>query len=286
MRVRAIRYLILAALASACSRAPQASAPTEVVAQICSALPAAPSDPTWQSAPAFEAALLLQDMVEPRELEVAVERVRVRALCDGARIAFLLEWDDATRDDELRPGRFSDACAVQLPSQLAVDLPAPQMGEGGKPVEITFWRASWQAVVDGRPDDLQSLYPGAAIDHYPFEAAPLEASADRQRAMVALYAPARALGNSMAGERSTPVQELVASGPGTLAEGPPHRADGRGERTATGWAVVIARDLPSGFAPGASSQVAFAIWEGSRQEVGARKMRSAWIPLTLEGAQP
>jgi DMSO reductase family type II enzyme heme b subunit len=277
--------LILAAL-PACGGAPPPSAPTELVARACVALPSTPSDPAWNEAPTFDAPLLLQDMVEPRELQLGVERVRARALCDGARVAFRLEWDDSTRDDELRPGGFSDACAVQLPAQRSVDVPAPQMGEGGKPVEITFWRASWQATVDGRSDALQELYPGAAIDHYPFEAAPLEASADRQREMVALYSPARALGNSMTGPRSTPVQELAASGPGTLAESAPQRADGRGERTASGWAVVIARDLPGGFAPGGASQVAFAVWDGARQEVGARKMRSAWIPFVLEGAQP
>jgi len=273
-----------AALLSACREQPQASAPTEVVVHPRAALPADPADPAWQGAPAFEAPLLLQDMVEPRQLEASTSSLRVLALSDGSRIAFRLEWDDATRDDELRPGGFSDACAVQLPAQVAVDVPAPQMGEGGKPVEITFWRASWQATVDGRSDALQELYPGAAIDHYPFEAAPLEASADRQREMVALYAPARALGNSMAGARENAVQELVATGPGTLSEGASRRADGRGVRTSSGWAVVISRELPPGLTPGAAAQVAFAVWEGSHQEVGARKMRTAWVPLSLEVA--
>jgi hypothetical protein len=27
--------------------------------------------------------------------------------------------------------------------------------------------------------------------------------------------------------------------------------------------------------------VAFAIWDGARQEVGSRKMRSVWMPLSL-----
>jgi hypothetical protein len=284
MRPHLIECLLCVALAAACREQPRASAPSEVVAHARVALPAGPTDPAWLDAPVLKAPLLLQDMVEPRQLAVSTESVRVRALSDGSRLAFLLEWDDATRDDELRPGGFSDACAVQLPAAVAVDVPAPQMGESGKPVEITFWRASWQATVDGRPDELQQLYPGAAIDHYPFEAAPLAASADRQREMVALYAPPRALGNTMAGPRERPVQELVATGPGTLAEGGARRADGRGERTARGWAVVISRELPPGLAPGATTQVAFAVWEGTSQEAGARKMRTAWIPLVLEVA--
>ena len=46
--------------------------------------------------------------------------------------------------------QFPDACAVQLPAKLEPTVPAPQMGEAGKTVEITYWRAAWQAVVDGR----------------------------------------------------------------------------------------------------------------------------------------
>ena len=31
------------------------------------------------------------------------------------------------------------------------------------------------------------------------------------------------------------------------------------------------------------TQIAFAVWEGSQQEVGARKMRSVWVPLVMQG---
>ena len=34
--------------------------------------------------------------------------------------------------------------------------------------------------------------------------------------------------------------------------------------------------------PGDRGQIAFAIWEGSQHEVGSRKMRTVWIPLTVE----
>ncbi len=52
-----------------------------------------------------------------------------------------------------------------------------------------------------------------------------------------------------------------------------------------GWAVVITRPLPSGLAPGGTSLVAFAVWNGSDGDVGGRKMRTVWIPLTLTGAK-
>ena len=97
--------------------------------------------------------------------------------------------------------------------------------------------------------------------------------------MAARYAPARTLGNAMAGPRDRPVQDLVAEGPGTLAPRPSGDSNGRGQRTPDGWAVVIRCKLPDGLSPQNGSQIAFAIWEGGRQEVGARKMRTGWIPL-------
>jgi hypothetical protein len=208
--------------------------------------------------------------------------VRVRAITDGSRIALRLDWTDPTKDDLPGAGRFSDACAVQFPAKASADVPAPQMGEQGKPVEITFWRASWQAVVDGRGDTIKDLYPGATVDHYPFQAPSLENGSTAQREMEARYSPARALGNRMAGPRERAVEDLAAEGPGTLAPLPAGGSDGRGKRTADGWSVLIARRLPDGLGPGKRSQVAFAVWEGADQEAGSRKMRTGWIPIVVE----
>jgi len=47
--------------------------------------------------------------------------------------------------------------AVQLPAATTPDVPAPQMGEEGKPVEITYWSAIFQATVNGRKDDIQAF---------------------------------------------------------------------------------------------------------------------------------
>jgi hypothetical protein len=218
-------------------------------------------------------------MVEPRQLERTTPLVQVRALCDGRRVAFRLEWNDATRNDEQRPGAFSDACAVQLPSRVQADLPAPQMGEGGKDVEIVFWRAAWQAALEKGELALTDLYPNASIDHYPFEAAPARGTG---AGMALRYSPARALENDMALPRSAPIEVLVASGPGTLRPAPSGEASGAGLRTSAGWSVVLTRPLPEGFERSGRTQAAFAVWEGSAGEVGARKMRTAWVPFALE----
>lgn len=280
----ALATLTLAAFVLSCGQAPTKPA-VEVVAVQTDVLPDSPEDSSWRSAPPYKAALMLQDLVEPRLLEVSTRELRVRAMTDGQRVAFRLEWDDPTRDDLPGAARFADACAVQLPAKVERDAPAPQMGEAGRPVEITYWSAFWQASVDGRPDTIKALYPGAAPDHYPFQAPSLEPGSEAQLAMAARYAPARSLGNLMAGKRDRAVQDLRAEGPGTLTATAEALSTGRGRKTPGGWSVLIARPLPEELKWGGQSQVAFAVWEGSHQEAGSRKMRTGWIPFLTEEAQ-
>lgn len=279
---RGLAHLLLAVLVlAACGQKPPATT-AEVVVVSQPAIPSDPTDGAWQNVPVHASALMLQDMVEPRLLKASTAEVRVRAITDGTRIAFRIDWTDATKDDLPGAARFSDAVAVQLPATVAADAPAPQMGEKGRAVEITFWRAAWQATVDGRKESITELYPGASVDHYPFEAASLEKGSAAQREMAARYAPALALGNRMAGPRERPVEDLIAEGPGTVTTARSTDSTGRGQRTETGWSVVISRKLPQGMSPGKRSQVAFAVWEGAHQEAGARKMRTGWVPIVVE----
>lgn len=258
---------------------------TEVVAIQAQAVPVAPTDAAWDEVPEHPAKLLLQDLVEPRLMKTSTAEVRVRAITNGTEVAFRLEWDDKSKDDLPGPARFMDACAVQVPSQLEANVPDPQMGGQGKIVEITYWRADWQASVDGRPDSLKEIYPNASVDGYPFEANSLEKGSTAQNEMATRYAPARALGNRRVGPREAPVEDLIADGPGSLSPAPPAGSKGKGAKSDNGWSVVITRKLPNGLAPGARTQVAFAVWEGAQQETGARKMRTGWIPLLMRGAE-
>lgn len=283
--VRTTLPLVLAlAAAAACSRGPSRKVSSaEVQVQRAAKLPSSPDDPAWRSVPVHPARLLPQDVVEPRLLLPSTAVVDVQALTDGERIAFRLEWAAPAASDRSGPAIFPDACAVQLPASTGPDAPNPMMGEAGRPVEIAYWRASWQATVDGRPDTLAALYPNAKVDHYPFESASLAPGSPEQVAMAKRYAPARALGNAMAGPRDRPVEDLVAEGAGTIRPAPAARSTGAGKRTRDGWAVVIVRPLPAGVLPGGRSQVAFAVWQGAKTEAGPRKMRSGWVPLALEG---
>lgn len=274
--------LVFAVAVTACKKAAVPVSEAEVKAVFASTLPVTVDDQIWDRTPVHPAKLLLQDIVEPRLMEVSTPMVRVQAVTDGKRLAFRMSWRDATLDDVPGPGRFGDAAAVQLPLSATPDVPAPQMGEAGKTVEITYWSAIFQAMVNGRKDDISAIYPQAKIDHYPFEAASLEQGSATQQAMEKRYAPARALGNPMAGLRTAPVQDLLAEGPGTLRPAEATVSSGSGKYLEQGWTVILARPLPAGAQPGGRIQVAFAVWDGSRHEVGARKMRTAWIPLELE----
>jgi hypothetical protein len=258
---------------------------TQVVAVPATSLPGDPLDPAWSAAPEYVAVLVPQDIVEPRQMRASTPEVRVRAMSDGKELAFRLAWMDHTPNDLPQVAGFCDACAIQVPAMPGPTVPAPQMGEAGKPVQISYWNAAWQAKVDGRGDTIRDLYPRAAIDHYPFQAPSLEKGSPAQREMAARYAPARALGNPAAGPRQSPVEDLLAEGPGSLAPAPAGFSRGRGRRTVDGWAVVITRSLPAGAANPPGGQVAFAVWDGSQEEVGSRKMRTAWIPLVVQGRQ-
>lgn len=241
-----------------------------------------PTDRAWDDLPVHRAALVPQDMVEPRLLTPTTPELRVKAMADGTSIAFRLEWDDAGASDMPGPARFTDACAVQVPLATGPDLPAPQMGEAGRGVEMTYWRAAWQATCDGRGDSIRDLHPRASIDHYPFESAALPADGALRHEMALRYAPARAVGNTMAGPRSVPVEDLVAEGPGTVTRAPAQTSSGRGRRTPSGWSVVLVRRMPPGLTPVARTQVAFAVWQGLKQEAGPKKMRTGWVPLALQ----
>lgn len=288
--MRHVNALLAAGLSAAlwvttsCSKPPPAPA-TEVIVVLAKGVPSDPLDEAWSGIPEFSAALVLQDLVEPRQLTVTTTAVRVRAISSGIETAFRLEWNDPTRDDLPAAARFSDACAVQIPQKAEANLPAPQMGEKGHTVEIAYWNAARQAQVDGRGQSIKDLYPNASVDHYPFEAQPLQDDPASEQAMAKRYAPAGAVGNPVAGLPVTPVQDLIAEGPGTLTPAPCATSQGKGVRTADGWAVVIVRSTPVAVAAGRTS-IALAVWDGSHEEVGARKMRTSWIPTTFQGQTP
>ena len=280
MRTLMILIICTMALAVSCGRT-QVPTPEVNVAQV-NEITLDTNASAWDPISLHVSKMILQDLVEPRLMEASTQEVQVKAMTNGAELALRVEWLDDTQSDIAGPQHFIDGCAVQFPTRIDANVPAPQMGEVGKSVEISFWRADWQAVVDGRADDIKSFYPNASVDHYPSEAKSLENNPQAQADTAARYAPARALGNRRSGPRDQPVEDLIAEGPGTLTPAGSATSKGKGVRTAQGWAVVITRPMPAGFSGMNPSQIAFAVWEGAHTETGARKMRTGWVPLILK----
>lgn len=272
--------LLLSLVSAGCKKTPVES--TEVLAVPVAQLPSGPGDRAWDNAPEYLAKLIPQDLVEPRLTQASTPEVRVQAVTNGSEIAFRLRWMDPEQNDVEQPGKFVDACAVQVPSKLLPNPPAPQMGELGGAVQIVYWRADWQAWVNGRGDTIKDIYPNAEVTHYPFQAASLPKDSPEQQEMAQRYAPAAAVGNRRQGPRPSPVESLIAEGPGTLAPNPAIAVKGKGERTKEGWSVMMVRPLPDGLAPKARTSIAFAVWQGANNEAGARKMRSGWAPLSVQ----
>lgn len=282
----AILVLLLTAVAG-CARQP-AQDPEQVAARfVAEALPFDdPASKLWQQAAEHPTPLLMQNLTEPMLAEPGVELVKVRALHNGQWVVFRLEWSDPTQDLIPTAGRSSDAAALQFPLAPNGDVPDAAMGQQGKGVRIWYWKAVWQDDAarsrTGGADRIASLYPNAAIDHYPFQANPAARAEMEKR-----YAPARAAANPVTGPvGGGAVQVLMAEGFGNTRIAPAQQSRGSGRWVNGRWMITIARPLRGGtelgdLQVGKRSYVAFAIWDGSKAHAGSRKMRSEWTPLVL-----
>lgn len=267
------KWLIILGAALAACDAPAAEAPSaDVRAAAVNEIPAGPDDVAWDRVPVHVAEFRTQDMVEPRKLEAGTGKARIRAVHDGRTLAFRIRWEDPSEDRVRKPGTFADACAVQLPVSIGPDLPAPQMGEPGKPVAISYWTAA------ELPKDIRTLYPRAQVDHYPFAAASLEDKPQERERMEKRYAPAHALGNTA----GRPVQDLVAQGPGTLRPATDQVSRAAATRGDRKWTVMLSRPVPESLVTAGRSHVSFALWDGAAEDAGSRKMWTPWIVLRLE----
>jgi DMSO reductase family type II enzyme heme b subunit len=104
-----------------------------------------------------------------------------------------------------------------------------------------------------------------------------------------VFYPGVFAGNSMsARERKSPIEELTASGFGSLTTHEQQAANGRGVNDHGHWRVVIAMPMDSGDATkarvrvGANIPVAFAVWSGEKKNRGARKQYANWVPMEVE----
>ncbi len=234
----------------------------------------------WKQAKPVAVPILPQTVATPIHPDNAVKELQARAVHNGQWLALLLTWKDPTRDDRIVTDEFGDQVAVEFPIEYNPDrLPSPMMGNAGGRVNIVQWRAAFQRDMEQGEPEVKALYPNAVVDLYPDYV--LRATDARP------YMGALGVDNPISRPTLSPVLDQMAEGWGTLTVKPDQHADGRGVWRDGRWTVVItlpmATESPNSprLAPGGRTMVAFAVWEGGRREVGARKGWSAWVPLQL-----
>lgn len=239
-----------------------------------------PASPVWKLARPTRVVMGPQVIATPMKPDAAIRELSVRAVHNGAWLAFRIEWKDPTRSDRIVVDNFGDQVAVELPIARE-PLPSPMMGNPGGRVNIMQWRAAFQRDLDHGPSTVKERYPNAWVDVYPDEV--LTATDARP------YTGALGLDNPVSGADLSPVLDQMAEGWGTMTVKHDQHALGKGVWQGGVWRVVIARPMASDDAsapqlvPGDRTSAAFAVWEGGNREVGARKSWSnGWIPVVLQ----
>lgn len=296
MRRRSWLHGSLAALAGGIalwSARPAAAAEKgSLLAKALPQLPVEPNDPAWANADLLEVPLSPQAVVKPRRYEAGVKALKVRAAYSGDRLSLLLEWQDAERNAmEGAAQAFRDAVAVEFPADPAKGIPFFGMGEAERPVTIYQWKADWEA---GASRDVNEKYPNMAVDWYPFTgrgAREIAEAADYgKQESDKVFHPSWWAGNPLgdpALQTKTGVEKLTASGFGTLASAAPDKQDGQSKaewKDGVWRAVLVIPRAQEKFSlePGKTLPLAFAAWNGAREERGGEKSVSTWYFLSLE----
>ena len=215
-------------------------------------VPAQPDAGAWDDAPTREMSLEPQQMALPRG-GGSVDEITVQAVTNETHVAFRLEWEDPTADTNIsEPGAYSDAAAVML---RGGSKPPIDMGSDGDPVNIWYWRSSWE-----RSD----ADPGGDMYGYPHP--------DDQTK------PGQAAGNPLSqSSYDTHGQNYYARGYGSLSHAPDQPVAATAERTDDGWSVVFVRERggegehDADFEESDQMYLAFAVWNGSADEVNGEK---------------
>ncbi|BAA80288.1 putative nitrate reductase, gamma subunit [Aeropyrum pernix K1] len=213
------------------------------------AIPLDPTDSFWQQMEKAEISLVSQNIVYPMTGYEDVRTLRVAAAVSSEGIlAIYLEWEDPTMDVP-QPGgidEYPDKVAVQFP--LSSDsLPYICMGTAEQPVSIVLWSASGST---------ETLIAGSAYGMSP-----------EHREALGLHSVP-----------TSPI-ELVPPEAQVWGSNAVYK-DGK-------WMVVLYRptgsihELVPTLEPGSETSVAFAVWQGSKAEVGGKKSTSAWFTMRL-----
>lgn len=286
---QAIGVLIAVAVALAFNGSALAQQVPTVSATYIERVSADPFDESWSSVPVASVPLTAQMVALPRLATPSISTVYVRAVNDGERIAFRLDWADPTRDARaLLPTEFRDAAAVMVVSGQGV--PNICMGSPGQATNLWHWKADWQEDLDKGYQEVVDAYPNFYKDYYPFVTGtpPFRMPADFNAPDAKRYIVGQAAGNPLSQPgRTSPVEELLSAGFGTTTHRAQQTVEGQGVWADGRWQVTFVRPLATDGAEAASlagqaqAPVAFAVWNGSNAEVGARKQLSGMATVRI-----
>lgn len=241
-------------------------------------------DSVWKGVHEETISLMAQPMITPKPKKTETASIRVQALQDGKSIAFRLKWKAPSASSAGKLGAFSDAVALQFAIKDHLTTPI-MMGDKEHPVHIFHWRYQYQKDHEQGKPEVTDIYPNMNPDMYPMEfkdPGKVKGLDDKKREV---YSPGKASGNPQSYAKSSAVDEILAEGFGSSSVVENKASIGHGFWANGEWTVTISRLLKrengSTLEIGKNSGVAFAVWQGKKQEVGSRKSLSImWVPLT------
>ena len=269
---------------------------TFVAARVRCPLPAGPMHETWDQARPLYVALTPLWWTEER-----IEGLVVQAVHNEEELVIRLSWIDPSEDDRaVRQDEFRDGVAIQF--SLTSDPPF-YMGDSSEHggVNIWYWKADRQKDLQTAYQDVDSAFPARAVDMYPEQNYttpsnaigvewPYEGVTQHDRTFITAWGA----GNLVADpELQTPVETLVARGPGTLAGKPANiqLVQGQAVYERGVWYVQMQRSMKADhpdsqderrFQPGDYLPLSFAIWNGSSGDRDGKKNISIWQKLVIE----
>jgi len=221
-------------------------------------LPNVADDAAWMNVSPTTIPLSGQVITRPVWPEPAARALTVRSVHNGTEIAFLLEWQDNTKNDRLTPGTFRDGVAIGLPLG---DAPAFFcMGQLDHYINIWHWKADWQSDIDRRAARTSEKKEGGVRT---FEVIP---------------------------RRVSSVEDLIGGGFSTLTTKERQgRVQGQAIWRDGVWHVVMRRPLVSEgqeneatLVPGRVQTVSFAVWNGENKERNGQKAVAPWFQLSID----
>jgi hypothetical protein len=250
--------------------------------------------PIWGKIPSSQVTLIPQKFALPNLTTQSVYSIRVQSIHNGEWLMIRMIWNDPSRDTSVDVNKFTDQVAIQFPLN-PTQPPSFMMGHQGGRVHLIHWKAIWQEDIEKGYRDVRDLHPNYWVDMYWFsdsqiygegEYPPSTPLKKLENPFALSFNPAVSLHNPVSQlHRPYPVEEAMAEGYGSFTSQPRQNARGWGIWKDGKWYVVIARPIISDDPLDApitdKTFIAFAVWNGSDQQVGARKQVSPWVPFQL-----